>query len=72
MEDTGRMVLNMPQVLTKVSASRTWLFEQIRAGAFPAPIPLGGRRVGFLLDEVEAWLSDRIADRDAKRRRVTQ
>lgn len=71
MEDTGRVVLNLPQVLAKVSASRSWLFGQIREGSFPAPIPLGGRRVGFLLDEIEAWLDARIAARAAKAGRAS-
>ena len=32
-------------------------------GTFPAPVPLGGRVVGWIEAEVHAWLTARIAQR---------
>lgn len=32
---------------------------------FPKPIPLGARARGFLLEEIDAWLAARAAERDA-------
>lgn len=35
------------------------------AGKFPKRIKLGENRVGWLLTEVEAWILQRMAERDA-------
>ncbi len=35
------------------------------AGRFPKRIPLGQNRVAWLLSEVEEWLNERIAKREA-------
>ncbi len=35
------------------------------AGRFPKRIPLGQNRVAWLLSEVEEWLNERIASRNA-------
>lgn len=35
------------------------------AGKFPKRIKLGPNRVAWVLSEVNAWVSERIADRDA-------
>lgn len=34
-------------------------------GRFPAAVPLGDRRIGFVREEVEAWIDARIAARGA-------
>jgi len=38
------------------------------AGKFPKRIWLGGGRVAWLLSEIEAWIDERVADRNAERR----
>jgi len=35
------------------------------AGRFPKRVTLGGNRVAWLMCEVDAWVSERIAERDA-------
>jgi prophage regulatory protein len=37
----------------------------IKAGKFPPPIALGDNRVGWIESEIEDWLLQRIAARDA-------
>lgn len=49
-----------------VGLSRQELWRRRRDGTFPEPIQLGGRRVGYPRDEVEAWLQARIAERDRR------
>jgi len=39
--------------------------EMIEAGEFPEPIKVGSRRK-WLVTELDAWLADRIAKRDAE------
>jgi prophage regulatory protein len=43
---------------------RSALYLLVKQGAFPKPIKLGGRAVGWILSEVDAWISSGIYDRD--------
>ena len=42
------------------------LDNMVAENLFVKPIKFGARCVGFVADEVEAWLEQRIAERDAK------
>ncbi len=53
-------LIALPEVLTKTSLSRSSLYERMKAGAFPKPIGLGGRRVAWLEGEVDKWINTRI------------
>jgi prophage regulatory protein len=54
-------VLRFPRVKERVGGlSRSWIYQEITEGRFPTPIKLGGRAVGWLQSEVDAWLFDRI------------
>jgi prophage regulatory protein len=37
-----------------------------KAGKFPRRIQLGPNRVGWVATEIDAWLAERIAQRDAQ------
>jgi len=54
-------ILRMPQVKDCTGLSRTGIYDRIARGAFPAPISLGTRSVGWLESEVEAWIAHRAA-----------
>ena len=41
------------------------LMRLVRQGKFPRPVQLGPRSVAFVEEEVNAWLKERIAERDA-------
>ena len=43
--------------------SRSTIYLRISRGTFPAPVSLGGRAVGWIEAEVNAWLTDRVAQR---------
>lgn len=58
-------ILRRRQVEQRVGLKRSTIYQQIAAGTFPAPILLGSRSVGWLSHEIERWLSDRIAAREA-------
>lgn len=47
------------RVLAVIGMKNTWLYEEIKAGRFPAPIKLGARAVGWRRSDVEAWLQSR-------------
>ena len=48
-----------------ISYSKAHLWRRISAGTFPKPIRLGVNRIAFLEVEIDAWLNERIAERDA-------
>jgi predicted DNA-binding transcriptional regulator AlpA len=56
-------ILGKPSVLARVGFSDTTLWRQVRKGKFPRPIQLSPGRVGWLSQEVEAWLAARAAER---------
>ena len=51
--------------MQKTGRARTTIYDSIRAGTFPRPVPLGGGAVAWVSTEVESWVSDRISERDA-------
>lgn len=64
---TGVLILErLPQVKVRTGLSRSELYRRIAAGNFPAPIKLGKRASAWNAAEVDRWIADRIAARDAK------
>ena len=49
--------------VTKYSRVQRWRME--RAGLFPKRIRLGQKRIAWVADEVDAWVKQRIAERDS-------
>jgi prophage regulatory protein len=52
-------VMPLSEVIETTTISRSTLFRMVEEGSFPAPRQIGKRRVGWLSDEVQAWLLDR-------------
>jgi prophage regulatory protein len=59
-----RRVVRWPELIAMVGRGRTAIQQDIIERRFPAPIPLGGRAVGWLIEEVEAWIAARAAERN--------
>ncbi len=53
-------VLRLPAVKARTGLSRSTIYLRVSQGAFPAPVSLGGRAVGWLDAEVDAWLTAQI------------
>jgi prophage regulatory protein len=62
---TERRLLRLPEVEHRTGRRHAAIYEAIANGTFPAPVPLGARAVGWLEDEVDAWIEARIVDRDS-------
>lgn len=58
------MLLTQNEVIKAVSLSRQEIWRRRRSGDFPHPVKLGGRRIAYLKSEIEAWVADRISERD--------
>ena len=48
------------QVEMRTGLSRSTIYQYIKDGTFPRPIPLGPRAVGWLESGVSNWIAERI------------
>jgi prophage regulatory protein len=53
-------ILRLPQVKERVAISRSSIYLKIAKGEFPKPIPLGTRAVGWLEEDINNWLEQKI------------
>lgn len=55
-------ILRLPDVKARTGLSRSTIYLRISQGAFPTPINLGSRAVGWLETEIEDWLVRQISE----------
>jgi prophage regulatory protein len=53
-------ILRLPAVKAAIGISRSTIYLWIAEGAFPRPVSLGARAVGWLQSDIEEWLRQRI------------
>ena len=53
-------ILRLSKVKEATGLSRSTIYRQISQGNFPQCIPLGGRAVGWIEQEVDAWIKEQI------------
>src|ERR671919_1706148 len=58
-------ILRLPKLEDKVGLKHSAIYEKIDQGEFPRQVPLGPKAVGWLEDEVNAWIAARKSERDA-------
>jgi len=58
MSDRNR-ILRRPEVEARCGLSRSTIYAWVQAGAFPRPVALGARLVGWRETDVQAWLEAR-------------
>ena len=54
-------ILRLPAVKTRTGLSRSTIYLRVSQGTFPRPVHLGGRAVGWVEEEIQFWLAERIA-----------
>ncbi len=52
-------ILRRPEVEARTGLSRSTLYAQMADGAFPKPVRLGRRAVGWRETDIVAWLESR-------------
>ncbi|MDB6063322.1 MAG: hypothetical protein JWM78_3425 [Verrucomicrobiaceae bacterium] len=64
---SGDCVLRFDEVHQKTGLCRAHVHALAAQGRFPKPLKLvpGGRASGWLLSEINQWITDRIAERDS-------
>lgn len=59
----GPSLLRLAAVQRRTGLSRSMLYRLLAAGAFPRPVKLGHRAVGWPDSEISGWIADRLAAR---------
>lgn len=60
-------ILRRKQVQMRTGLSRSTIYQYIKDGVFPKPVPLGPRAVGWLESDVSDWIAGRVIARDGGR-----
>jgi len=58
-------ILRRKKVEARTGLSRSTIYLRMQEGTFPMPVKLGARAVGWLENEIEAWLASCIENRDS-------
>jgi len=56
----SKVILRLNATLAKTGLSRSVLYSKISKGEFPKQINLSERSIGFLEEEVNGWIDERI------------
>lgn len=57
-------LIRLPQLEAMTGRKRSSIYEDMAAGRMPKPIKLGPRAVAWLRSDVDAWIAERVAQRD--------
>ncbi len=57
-------VIRLKAVMETTGLARSTIYKYISLDLFPKPISLGGRSVGWLDAEVQAWIVSKVYVRD--------
>lgn len=57
-------ILRLKQVEEKINTSGTHIRRLEKAGKFPSRVKLSERAYGYVEDEVDAWIEERLAARN--------
>ena len=53
-------VLRLPDVIKQTGLSRSSIYLRLNNKEFPKPISLGGRTVGWLQQDIDEWILEKI------------
>ncbi|CAO97477.1 helix-turn-helix transcriptional regulator [Erwinia tasmaniensis] len=59
-------LIRMPEVLRRIGLGKAWVYKLISQGIFPKPVKIGSRSIAFVESEIDAWINQRIAERDGE------
>ena len=57
-------LVNMTETCSMVGLSRTKIWQLTKDGLFPQMVQVEGTRKAYVLSEIQAWISKKIAARD--------
>lgn len=66
----SQRIIREPERYSKTGLSRVQWWKLEQQGRAPKRVPLGPNAVGWLESEVDRWIAQRVAERDAKTKQV--
>ena len=63
-EELQMKILRLKEVLARTGLGRSSVYKFIAEGVFPKPVSLGDRAVGWVEEEIDSWIKERIVARD--------
>ena len=66
-----KVILRLRDVIARTGLSRSTIYLRMSEGSFPSAISFGGRSIGWLEAEVDAWV-DACIDRSRKEREASR
>jgi prophage regulatory protein len=62
-------ILKLADVAQKIGQRKTWIYDMVQAGRFPAPIKLAGseRAGGWVESEIDEYIAAAVRERDGNR-----
>ena len=67
LHDTGTAeavrFMRLPEVVAVCGLPASSIYDRMRRGDFPKPVPLAGKSVAWLSSEIRQWMQSRIASR---------
>lgn len=54
-------LLRLPAVEERTALKKSTIYAGIKAGTFPHPVRLSARAVGFYEEDIDRWVSERVA-----------
>lgn len=58
----AQAILRLPDVKQRTGLSRSEIYRREGLGLFPRRVTLGARSVGWVSDEIQAWIEQRIRE----------
>ncbi len=55
-------IIRLPEVKDQTGLSRSSIYLRMSKGEFPQSISLGGRAIGWLEEDINQWIEDRIIE----------
>jgi len=56
----SQVILRLPAVKARCGLARSTIYLRVSEGAFPKPVSLGSRAVGWLESEIDAWIKSQV------------
>lgn len=60
-------IYRLPAVINRTGLSRSTVYNLISDGEFPAPVRLGKRSVGWVDEDIDAWIAHKISQSSGER-----
>lgn len=56
----AKKIIRLPRVMDRSGMCRSGIYQGMADGTFPKSIKISGRGVGWIEEEIDAWIEERI------------